>query len=359
MTEFTVERIGLLMEPLPGKADEVEGVLNPAVARGSDGQLYLFPRIVAKGNYSRIGVARVQFTPEGEPCGVERLGIALEPEAEYERLSSGGGGCEDPRVSYVDPLGHYVMSYSALGDKGPRIAIARSGDLITWERVGLARFDAYKGITLGSINNKDGGVFPTLVPDPQGRPSIALVHRPMFAESAILPGEDAALKANAEDFGSESIWISYWPMTPGCMKRGDKHFESHSRVASPTDTWDNLKLGLGAPPVRCRHGWLVVYHGVHSDGGRNGPPKDISYQAGIMILAEEAPHHVIYRSTEPVLSPQHPTELKGVVDRVVFPSGIDRRDDIGQPDRYDIYYGMADNRIGVAKLIVPETLPEA
>lgn len=42
---------------------------------------------------------------------------------------------------------------------------------------------------------------------------------------------------------------------------------------------------------------------------------------------------------------------------VVFPSGIDRRDDIGMPDRFDIYYGMADNRIGVARLDLPEFLP--
>ena len=42
---------------------------------------------------------------------------------------------------------------------------------------------------------------------------------------------------------------------------------------------------------------------------------------------------------------------------VVFPTGIDRRDDIGQPDRFDIYYGMADSRIGVARIDVPEQLP--
>ena len=30
---------------------EVEGVLNPASARGRDGQLYLFPRLVARAHY--------------------------------------------------------------------------------------------------------------------------------------------------------------------------------------------------------------------------------------------------------------------------------------------------------------------
>jgi len=48
--------------------------------------------------------------------------------------------------------------------------------------------------------------------------------------------------------------------------------------------------------------------------------------------------------------PEGPLELHGTIDNVVFPTGIDRRDDLGRPDRFDVYYGMADNRIGVARL---------
>ena len=52
-----------------------------------------------------------------------------------------------------------------------------------------------------------------------------------------------------------------------------------------------------------------------------------------------------------------PQERRGrSVANVVFPTGIDRRDDLGLPDRFDVYYGMADNRIGVARLDVPERL---
>jgi predicted GH43/DUF377 family glycosyl hydrolase len=57
-----------------------------------------------------------------------------------------------------------------------------------------------------------------------------------------------------------------------------------------------------------------------------------------------------------VLTPKLPKERRGIVDNVVFPTGIDRRDDLGSPDRFDVYYGMADNRIGVARLDVPELL---
>src|SRR5690242_4823003 len=134
-----MRRLGVVMEPESGNQLEVEGVLNPGVARGSDGQLYIFPRLVVRGNYSRIGFARVKFNHRGDPVGVERLGIALEPQADYE-LNSRGGGCEDPRITFIEPLRRYVMSYTALSSDGPRIAIAVSEDLFHWERVGLATF---------------------------------------------------------------------------------------------------------------------------------------------------------------------------------------------------------------------------
>jgi hypothetical protein len=57
-----------------------------------------------------------------------------------------------------------------------------------------------------------------------------------------------------------------------------------------------------------------------------------------------------------VLTPFSPQELRGTISNVVFPTGIDRRDDLGKPDRFDVYYGMADSRIGAARLNVPEYL---
>ena len=76
-----------------------------------------------------------------------------------------------------------------------------------------------------------------------------------------------------------------------------------------------------------------------------------------MVLSEEHPHLIRYRSAEPVLTPELPQERRGIVANVVFPTAIDRRDDLRSPDRFDVYYGMADNRIGVARLDVPEHLP--
>ena len=65
-----------------------------------------------------------------------------------------------------------------------------------------------------------------------------------------------------------------------------------------------------------------------------------------------------YRSTEPVLTPVLPQERVGAIANVVFPTGIDRRDDLGLPDRFDVYYGMADDRIGAARLDLPDFLPQ-
>src|ERR1035441_2460553 len=133
MSDFRVRRLGMVMEPESGNPNEVEGVLNPAAARGLDKELYLFPRLVAKGNYSRIGIARVRFNQDGDPAGVERLGIALEPEADYERRPGGGGGCADPRIAFVEPLQRYLMTYTAFSSQGPRIAFAISADLFHWQ----------------------------------------------------------------------------------------------------------------------------------------------------------------------------------------------------------------------------------
>src|SRR5271156_5037585 len=120
MAGFQMERLGMMMEPEPGNPFEVEGVLNPAGVRGPDGHFYLFPRLVAKGNYSRIGIARVNFNEAGNPTGVERLGLALEPKADYERRPNGAGGCEDPRVTFVEAIQQYAMTSPAYSSAGPR-----------------------------------------------------------------------------------------------------------------------------------------------------------------------------------------------------------------------------------------------
>jgi predicted GH43/DUF377 family glycosyl hydrolase len=137
---------------------------------------------------------------------------------------------------------------------------------------------------------------------------------------------------------------------------------SHHRLATPVAPWERLKIGCGTPPILTRHGWVIVYHGVSeipkpSNESANKNAHDLCYSAGVMVLSKEHPQLIRYRSAKPVLTPTSPDECHGAVAHVVFPTGIDRRDDLGLPNRLDVYYGMADSRIGVARLDIPETLP--
>lgn len=358
MIPFKLHRICTLMEPEEGNELEVEGVLNPAVIRGPDGDLYIFPRLVAKNNYSRIGIAKVKFNKAGDPIGVERLGVALEPETEYEKRLDGGGGCEDPRITYVAPMEEYIMTYTAFGPNGPRIAMASSKDLFIWERLGLVKFLPFGRIDFNGVNNKDASFFPIHLPSLHQHVSMAMLHRPLFPdttpEETVVHGEDREM-----DIFKESIWISYFNLKEGKHTAlQNAKFTSHHCLAHPVQAWENLKIGAGAPPVLTKHGWMLVYHGVRKKEDYTKEKPKFCYSAGIMILSEKAPQKILYRSDEPVLVPELPEETVGTVANVVFPTGIDRRDDIGQPNRIDVYYGMADSRIGVAKMEIPDSLPE-
>src|SRR5256714_14474134 len=148
-----LQRLGIIMEPDLADPREAAGVLNPAASRGPDGALYLLPRLVGAGNYSRIGLARVVHDRQGDPRGVERLGVVLEPEEPYERNSRTEGGVEDPRVTYLAALQTYVMTYTAYGSAGPRIDLATSHDLVDWRRRGLVQIASDPGCGLGTGEN--------------------------------------------------------------------------------------------------------------------------------------------------------------------------------------------------------------
>jgi len=355
-TGFELHRLGLVMEPEPGNPLEVEGVLNPAAIRGPDGALYLFPRLVGRGNYSRIGIARVLFDRAGDPTGVERHGIALEPEADYELRPNGGGGCEDPRITFMERLGRYVMTYTAFSPVGPRIALAESEDLFHWTRLGLAKFAPYRGIDFVHVDNKDASLFPVAIPNHAGKLQLAILHRPLFPGTR--PEETSReAKPRVVDLDHESIWISYCPSA--LDGRGPHRlglFNSHHRLATPVSPWERLKIGGGTPPVLTPHGWLIVYHGV-SEMAETVDGRGLCYSAGVMVLSREHPRTILYRSAKPALTPTLPGERSGTIANVVFPTGIDRRDDLGTRNRFDVYYGMADDRIGVARLDLPDRLP--
>jgi len=354
---FQMHPLGMVIQPDANSPYEAEGILNPAAARGPDGELYLFPRMVGAGNFSRIGIVRVLFDRAGDPCGIERCGIALEPEMPYELRPNGQGGCEDPRVTFVEPLQRYVMSYTALSPEGPRIALAVSKDLFSWHRLGLASFTPYEGIEFNGIKNKDAVSFPLAIPNPSGDLELGILHRPLFPGT--LPEDNVTRDENCKvNVHRQSIWISYSSLAlAGTDPRQLSHFTSHHRLAAPMSPWENLKIGCGTPPVMTRHGWLIVYHGVSSVAQPNSKESRLTYGAGVMVLSREHPQELLYRSTEPILTPKSSEQRPGTFANVVFPTGIDRRFDIDRPHRYDVYYGINDFCIGVARLDVPSEIP--
>jgi beta-1,2-mannobiose phosphorylase / 1,2-beta-oligomannan phosphorylase len=319
------------------------GVLNPACARLRDETFQLYPRMVARGNVSRVGSFRASFEPRNGGLELDFCGFALEPEASYElRDGSEGYGCEDPRVTFLPSIDKYAMAYVAFGPRAPEVAVAISDDGLRWQRLGLLQFRDSEA----PFADKDAAFFPEPVTSPSGVEALAIYHRPTLqismgdAKSAL-----AAIEALPPS-QREGIAIGYIPLD---AVRADVNAlctvtETH-RLEIPPANWGSIKVGAGAPPVRIAEGWLSIIHGVdqlaHPDGSAR-----LRYCAGAIIHDAAHLEEVIFRSPEPLFVPEVRGEIRSHVSHVVFPTGIDRR---GERE-FDIYYGMADYEIGRGRL---------
>lgn len=119
--------------------------------------------------------------------------------------------------------------------------------------------------------------------------------------------------------------------------------------------WDEF-IGSGPPPVKTRHGWLHIYHGVATHFGSAN-----IYQAGVILLDLHNPAKVIGRCRGNILEPRELYELTGQVPNVVFPSGMivekSDHDGFAHPDsEVKIYYGAADTVIGLATTTIQELI---
>ena len=342
----TLTRLGVVMSPQAGDPLEAEGVLNPASGRDADGRLWLLPRLVERGNVSRVGLAEV-VVEDGRPVGVRRAGVVLAPDAGWEHAHD-HGGVEDPRTTWLESLGVHVMTYVAYGPLGPRPALATSPDLREWTRHGPIHFDFQADLDtdLNLFPNKDCVFFPELVTAPDGRLAYAMLHRPMWDLSWVRPGERTYLPAGVDD-DRPGIWISYVPAdevagVPAALTRQ----QQHRLVAMPQYEYEALKIGAGPPPLLVDDGWLLIHHGVT---GELVPGFDqqqrVRYCAGAMLLDRDDPTRVLARTPMPLLEPTTAEETAGIVPNVVFPTAIEQID-----GTHYVFYGMADSAIGVARL---------
>ena len=344
---YTLTRVGVLMTPEPGNDLEAEGVLNPATGHTPDGQLYLLPRLVAAGNVSRVGLAAVVLDG-GVPAGVRREGVVLAPDEGWER-GKNNAGVEDPRVTWIPSLGLHVMTYVAYGPLGPKPALAVSSDLREWRRLGPLHFEYQPDLDtdLNLFPNKDTVFFPEPVADPDGVPSYAMLHRPMWDLGWFREGEGVHLPAGVTD-DRPGIWVSFVPVADvEADVRNLVHLRNHRLVAMSEYPFEELKIGAGPAPLRVPEGWLVLHHGVTGEQPQGFDPttQKVEYAAGALILDPENVTRVIARTAEPLLVPETEAEKVGTVGNVVFPTAIEEID-----GRHYVFYGMADAAIGVARL---------
>lgn len=100
--------------------------------------------------------------------------------------------------------------------------------------------------------------------------------------------------------------------------------------------WDGGKVGISAPPVKTKNGWLLLYHGVSWS---------TTYRVGAVLLDLADPTIVKARTAVPLFEPEEEYERKGIVPNVVFPCGLVVRG----PTAY-MYYGAGDDVVGVATM---------
>lgn len=207
-------------------------------------------------------------------------------------------GIEDPRITYIDELGQYIIAYTAYSRGGPLVALAKTKDFKKFERLGPVM----------PPDDKDAAMFPVKV---NGR--WAMLHRPSAPDR------------------SAHIWLSF---SPDLQHWGEHRILIRAREGG---WWDSNKIGLSPPPIQIPEGWLILYHGVRRTGG------GVIYRLGVALLDLHDPTKLLRRSDQWIFGPRAPYERDGDVDDVVFPCGWVVKD--GQ---VYMYYGCADSCIGLA-----------
>jgi predicted GH43/DUF377 family glycosyl hydrolase len=209
-------------------------------------------------------------------------------------------GIEDPRITWLDELKEWAVTYTAFSSGGPLVSLATTKDFKKFSRLGPVM----------PPEDKDAAIFPVKV-----NGLWAMLHRPVVGFPHI----------------EGHIWLSF---SPNLKHWGEHHILLRARQGS---WWDANKIGLSSPPIQTKHGWLILYHGVRTTASGS------IYRLGLALLDLEKPVKVLRRSDEWVFGPKASYEREGDVDDVVFPCGWTVRD-----GTVYMYYGAADSCIALA-----------
>jgi len=266
-----------------------------------DGETLLLMRVEDRRGLSHLTAARSADGIGGwriDPSPTLLPDPAAHPEETW--------GIEDPRVTFLEGEGRWIVAYTAYSSVGPLVALAGTRDFQRFERLGPVL----------PPENKDAALFPVRF---GGR--WALIHRPVTG-----------------GFGAH-MWLSF---SPDLAHWGDHRVLIEARDGA---WWDARKIGLSTPPLETERGWLVLYHGVRTTASGS------LYRLGLALLDLEDPGRVLRRSSEWLFSPAEPYERSGDVGNVVFPCGWTRAD-----DEIRLYYGAADTSLGLATARLSELL---
>jgi len=289
----------LTVEDVPFRANTV---FNGTPIHTEDGKVLLLIRVEGQQGYSFFVLARsddgLRFTIDDKPV------MMPAKEGLFGRYET--NGIEDPRVTFID--GTCYVVYTAAGDYGPRIALAKTEDYVNYERIAL----------ISEPVNKYGVLFPRRIKDRYAR-----LDRPIGK-------------------GVGSIWVSY---SDDLIHWGDTEV-----VLTPrSGYWDSWRIGASVPPIETPEGWLEIYHGVKFTSA--GPV----YRIGTVLLDLDEPSKVIKRCSGPILGPREDYERIGDIPNVCFACGAVVDDD-GQ---MKLYYGAADTSICIALTSLDELMTES
>jgi predicted GH43/DUF377 family glycosyl hydrolase len=280
----------------------VNAVFNPGAIRLADGTTLLFCRVEDRRGISSLWAARSQN-------GVDGWTMDAEPTfpAEPERHPEEAWGVEDARITWIQELGKYAVTYTAFGRTGPSVSLALTTDFHEFERLGPVM----------PPEDKDAALLPRRI---DGRWFV--VHRPTTTQGANI-------------YLSESPDLIHW---------GRHRLVLAARLGP---WWDARRVGLGSPPIETAEGWLMLYHGVHQTAAGG------MYRLGLALLDREEPWRCVRRSDEWIFGPRETYERTGDVGDVVFPCGHTIGPD---GDSLNLYYGAADTSIALATGRVSELL---
>jgi predicted GH43/DUF377 family glycosyl hydrolase len=234
-----------------------------------------------------------------------------EEEDNYVSGGGGWGGCEDPRLTRVDD--RVFMTYVAFdGYSPPRVALTsiHIDDFLArnwqWKKPVL--------ISPPGVVDKNACILPEKI-----NSKYVIYHR-IYPDILIDFVDDL-------DFDGTTQWL-----------KGE--FKIGPRAAY----WDSRKVGAGAPPIKTKDGWLLIYQAV----AERDPSR---YKIGAMLLDLKDPTNVLARSGEPILEPEAWYENEGWKAGVVYPCGA-----VVIRDRLLVYYGGADKVTCVASAKLDELL---